>query len=137
MSGILTTHFDTSKIFLWNNRYKTATYTNSTGATVNLVAGRLMGRILASQKLLPLASAAVDGSQFPVAVLAESRDVANGETVTLTICVGGDVAEEKIILSGADTLSTEVSGRSIRDRIAADTLGVHLVTASELTGTDN
>lgn len=128
---------DFSRIFIFDNRYAKADYTNSTGATVTLAAGTLMGRISATQKLLPHVSSAVDGSQFPVGVLAEDYVVANGATQELAFCNYGDVVESAVILGGADTLATVISSRSIRDRIASDTVGIRLVPSVENTIADN
>jgi Bacteriophage lambda head decoration protein D len=135
--GQLTTNYDTSKIFIWNNRYETGTYTNPTGAEVSLLAGTLMGRVATTQKLKPCVSSASDGSQFPVGILADDYAVDYGESATVTICISGDVAEGKVILGGSDTLSTVVSSRSLRDRIAADTMGIKLVSSTEMTAEDN
>jgi hypothetical protein len=128
---------DTSKIFLGGNKYETAQYTNGTGGVVNLTEGVVLGRISASGKVTPLTSAAVDGSQFVVGVLAQDISVANGATVNLTFCVEGEVAAEKLVFQGADTLETVVSGRRLRDRIAGDTVGIKLYTSIELSGYDN
>lgn len=139
MSNQRTTNYDTSKIFIWNNRYESGTYTNpsTTGAEVTLAKGTLMGRVSGTQKLLPLASGASDGSQFPVGILADDYTVDYLESANVFICVAGDVAEEKVILSGSDTLSTVISSRSIRDRIAADTVGINLVAGQAQDGYDN
>lgn len=128
---------DTAKIFLWNNRYESADYTNGGGAPVVLPKGTVMGRINATGKVAPLTSAAVDGSQFPCGILNEDWTVAAGATQNVSFCVAGDVAEEKVILQGADTLATVVTGRTLRDRIASDTVGIKLVAGTELTGYDN
>lgn len=133
----MTVNTDVSKIFLWNNRYDKAQYTNGSGAEVTLLAGTVLGRIHASGKVTPLTSAAADGSNLPVGILAHDVTVANGATVDLTYCVAGDVAEEKVLLQGADTLETVVTARRLRDRIAADTMGIKLVSATEMTSFDN
>jgi hypothetical protein len=128
---------DTSKIFLWNNRYESSEYTNDSGDDIVLPAGTLMGRINASGKVQPLASAAVDGSQYPCGILNEDWAVADGATQKVSFCVAGDVAEEKVVFDGADVITTIVDGRTLRDRIAADTVGIKLVVATELTAYDN
>lgn len=128
---------DVSKIFVWNNRYDQSNYTNDTYDDVTLTAGTLLGKISATGEVIPLASAAADGSQFPIGVLAETRTVEAGATVALTYCVAGDVVESKVILDGSDTMSTVISGRSIRDRIGADTVGIKLVGGTEMTAYDN
>ena len=97
-----------------------------------------MGRITASLKLVPVASAAVDGSQFPVGVLkTQVSDLADATDATVNVCISGDVVESKVILDGADTMDTIIDARPIKDRIAADTMGIKLVDSFELTGVDN
>ena len=128
---------DLSKIFLWNNRYENALYNNSAYDAVTLTAGTLMGRVSATGWVKPLASGASDGSQFPVGVLANDITVDGGDLVTVSICVAGDVAQEMIILQGADTMETTISSRRLKDRIGADTVGIKLVQSTEMTGYDN
>lgn len=130
-------NYDVSKIFVWNPTTQTGTYTNSTGAAVDLFPGRVMARIAATGKLVPLNSAGNDGSQYPVGIINQGKTVANGVTTTLTIVVGGDVARDKVILSGSDTLATVIEGRTIADRIMADTMGINLVMSDENTRLDN
>jgi hypothetical protein len=125
-----------SKIFIWNNRYDSADYTNGGGSPVTLAAGTLLGRISATGKVIPLASAAADGSQFPLGILADDYTVAAGATVKVYYGMAGDVAEEKVILAGSDTLETVVSGQRMRDRITSYT-GIKLVKSTDLTNYDN
>lgn len=132
---------DTSKIFVFNNRYENSTYdkTNSTYDDIVIPAGTLMGRIASTQKVIPLASGASDGSQFPIGVLAEDITVPASSSVSksVSICVAGDVVQTKIELDGSDTLATVISDRSIFDRIQADTVGIKLVSTAEMTDYDN
>jgi hypothetical protein len=128
---------DTSKIFLWNNRYENATYNNSAYGAVTLTAGTLMGRVAVTGWIKPLASGAADGSQFPVGVLANDITVDGGGLETVSICVAGDVAEEQIILQGTDTMEVTISSRRLRDRIAADTVGIKLVQRTDNSAYDN
>lgn len=136
-SNMAIVNTERAKTFIWNNRYQKAQYTNGTGDAVTIPVGKLLGKVNASGKVLPLASAAVDGSQYPVGINAEERVVPNGATVELTYCVSGDVAKEKVVLEGADTLATVVDGRTIAERIGADTVGINLVAATEMTDYDN
>lgn len=128
---------DVSKIFVWNNRYEDALYNNSAYDAVSLTAGTLMGRVSATGWVKPLASGASDGSQFPVGVLANDITVDGGDLVTVSICVAGDVVQDKIILQGADTMETTISSRRLKDRIGADTVGIKLVQSTEMTAYDN
>lgn len=129
---------DLSKIFLFANRYESGNYTNGTGSEKTLLAGTVMGRIHASGLLLPLESDATDGSQLPIGVLAANYTVANGATQAVSICVAGDVEESQLVFeNGTDTLATVVTARRLRDRMAADTLGIKLLASDELTDFDN
>jgi hypothetical protein len=131
-------HTDLSKIFIRDNRYDSFQYTNSDEYDpVTLSAGTLMGRIHASGKVVPLESGASDGSQFPIGILKETVTVEEGDTRDIMLCVAGDVAEDKIIFQGSDTLNTVVSSRRLRDRIGSDTVGIKLVSVTEMTSEDN
>ncbi len=128
---------DVSKIFIGNNRYEKGSYTNSLYDPETLAAGILMGRVATTQALVKHVANASDGSQFPVGILAHDAVVEEGDTVELTICIAGDVAEEKVIMQTGNTLDTVISSRSIRDRIAADTVGIVLRAGTEMTAYDN
>lgn len=130
--------YDTTKIFLWNNRTESANYTNDTYDDVTIAAGTVMGRVNASGEIIPSKSDAADGSQFPIGVLYETTTIPEGETVALTICVAGDVAADKLVFEKVgDGLNTIVDGKLYRDRIASDSVGIILKDADELTGHDN
>lgn len=137
--AIITT--DLGKIFVWNNRYDKFNYEyeNDSYDDVTIPAGTLMGKIAADNVVVPLASGASDGSQYPVGVLAADVVILAGETFDgeITLCVAGDVVESKVILDGSDTMDTVISARTIRDRIGADTVGIKLVESTEMTGYDN
>ncbi len=130
-------NYDYQKIFIGGNEYITGSYTNGTGAVVELMAGMLFGRIAATNKVEILKSAATDGSQFPLGILGETLSVADAATVTVTIAISGDINLRTLILDGTDTLATVISDRTIEDRIAADTKGIRLVATVENTAFDN
>lgn len=124
----------TPQIFLWNKRSEQGQMNNGTYDPITYPAGTVLGRVSATGLLKPLASAAVDGSQFPVGVLMSGYTVEEGETRDVFMCVAGDVAAEQLIFQGSDTLNTVISGRRLRDRIQADTVGIKLVFATEMSG---
>jgi len=129
-------HRDTSKVFLWNRRSMPGQIQNSDlYDPVTIPEGTVMGRISATGLLTPLASAAVDGSQYPVGILIGDRTIEEGTTQDVFVCDDGDVAEEKVILQGADTLDTVVDGRRLRDQLKV--IGVKLIAATEMLNTDN
>ncbi len=132
-------HTDTSKIFVGKNRYEKGNYNNSElYDAVTLAVGTLLGRISASGDLVPLESGASDGSQYPVGVVAQTVTVEAGDDQEIYFCVAGDVVADKVILQGSDDLDTVVSGRQLRDRIGADTVGIKLITQNtEMSAEDN
>lgn len=126
---------DTSKVLLWNRRSQKESMSNSTYDPITYPIGTVMGRITATGKIVPLTSAAVNGSQYPVGILAETYTIDDGATVDVFICDDGDVAENKIVLQGADTLATVVGGRTLRDWIKAQ--GIKLIPTTSMTDYDN
>lgn len=131
---------DVSKIFVWNNRYDKATFTNSSGGELVLTAGMLIGRVSADSKIAILKSASTDGSQIPVGILAEGITLQDTESADLNFCVAGDVDENKVIYDGTDTKATTITFETNLDRTYQDliaSIGIRVVESTELTGHDN
>jgi hypothetical protein len=82
---------------------------------------------------------ASDGSQYPVGILAQDVVALYGEELSQSVdfCVEGDVAQEQLAFAAGTTLATVISGRTVADRIGADTVGVKLVATDEQTFYDN
>lgn len=137
MANPLITNLGGKKLLLGENTTQTGTYTNGTGALVTLAEGTVMGRISASGKLTPFTSGASDGSQYVVGVLIDAYTVDDTASAVVTICDGGEVNENAIVLSDSDTLETVVSGRRIKDKIAAESVGLKLIPSIEMSATDN
>lgn len=133
----LVTNYDSSKIFLRDNRFQEGTYTAGI-YDITLEAGTVMGRITASGKVTPFESDASDGSQYPFAVLAETVDIAEGDDAILSLCVAGDVDEGMLVfVKDGDDLDTVVDGKIVRDRIGSDSVAIMLKAATENTSYDN
>lgn len=135
--GMRVTKYDTSKLFLFNNSFESGDVNNADYDDLVLVPGTLMGRISATGLLIPLESAASDGSKYPVGVCAGDYTILDGETSSVRICTGGEIDSSKVVFQGADDLDTVVDGRQLRDRIAGDTVGLILRTVDELSEFDN
>lgn len=112
-------------------------YTNSTYDPITLPAGTVMGVIAATGYVKPMTSAASDGSQYPIGILADDYTVEEGVTVNLSLMVKGQVRQDMLILQGSDTLSTIVSGRRIFERIGSDSVGILIVQVKNCTTFDN
>lgn len=141
-----TTNYDLTKIFLGGNRYKQASFKNTTGASVTLAAGTLLGKVTAIAVdtanvvgyLRKYDSANTEGGAIPVGILAQDITVAAGATVTnVNYCIAGDFDLSTLVLAnGTDTLATIVSGKAIREAIIAETQLIGVV-VNQLTGYDN
>lgn len=128
------TNYDTSKIFIFDNEYMTGTMANDTYD--DAVPGTVLGRIASSGNLVPLDTTASDGSQFPVGILVNQVDA--GDSKNATFCIAGEVDQDSVVMHvSGQTLNTVVSDRRISDRLMSDTKGIKLVSATQLSKTDN
>jgi len=147
-------HFDysTAKVFVGNNRVNKGLFDEPNGSgEFTLPLGQVVGRIAATGKYKICVSTATDGSQIPVGIVYDSVTMAQSATgETIHVAIKGDVVEDKILFSGAETLATvvtitddnAVSGgdtttntRIMRDLIQS--LGFVIVPSTDLTGYDN
>lgn len=124
--GILTTNYNYEQLFIGRNLYNFATYTNSTGSEVTIPMGRLIGRVLATDKVLPQVASATDGSEQPIGIVQESVTVADGESTTLSYCYAGDINQNAVIFNTGETLATVVrtvstGGGTLGDLITRNT----------------
>jgi hypothetical protein len=134
---------DLTQIFVWNNRYENVAFTyENTGDDLTFPVGLVVGRVLATNKVVPWVSTASDGSQYPIGVLNTEVDILYGETFddTVSICVAGDVAEDKVsLLDDGDTLDSECgsSQRTCRDLLSSVASAIRLVLGTQHTEFDN
>jgi hypothetical protein len=133
----LITNKDTSKVFLGSNKYDSESYINNSGYDpITILEGTVMGRIHATGILVPCLKGANNGSQFPIGVLKGDLAVPAGSTVNGTICVWGEVDEDKLIFWDYQiTKDTVISERRIKDWLQI--ANITLRTGTEMTATDN
>lgn len=129
------TNYDNSFIFLRDNKYESGTFT--AGGALTLEAGTVLGRVTATGVLAVCASGLANGAQIPVGILTREHIFAGAGSETVNFCTAGEVASEKLVFDGSDTLDTDFGGRRLRDRIAGDTAGIILVDGIENTLIDN
>ena len=140
------TNYDVTKLFLGGNRYKQGSLKNTTGATVTILAGTLLGKVSAIAVdtanvvgyLRVYDSANIEGGAIPVGILANDLVILAGATaVNVNYCIAGDFDLGKLILAnGTDTLATVVAGVAINEKIIAETQLIG-VTVDQLTKFDN
>lgn len=128
----LFSEYDYSKIFLFDNKYRIVTIAAS-GSDLELKSGSLIGAVGATYQLYKSGTSNIQ----LIGVCAENITIGDGSSAEVSICIGGKIAENKLIFDGTDTLETIVSNKTIRDRIASDTLGIDLAATDELTASDN
>lgn len=137
----LSQNYDTSKTFVWGNRFQTESYTNDTYDPITLATGTVMGRVFATGKVVPFASDAVDGSEEPIGVLQEGFVAEGGTTSNVSICVAGDVVQSKLVFgNGTDTLETQITNlgnRRVKDALQGMSVAIKLIASTELSQTDN
>ena len=136
-SNFLSINRERIQIALGENKYKDADFDNISGSELTLKAGTVLGRIGATGKVVEMKSGAIDGSQHPVGVLPEDVKFAIGETLNVPFIVFGMVSKNRLIFDGADTLATQVSGRTYEDKITGETQGIELIASTELSKFDN
>jgi len=131
---------DTSKVFIGNNHTRQEAYINNSGYNpITLLAGTVMGRLSGSGVVTYFDANANDGSQFVLGLMGDDLTIAAGGSVTASIVVSGQVAQEKVVLmSPTQSIETVVSGRRVKDKIMGETVGIVLVNATtEMTDFDN
>jgi Bacteriophage lambda head decoration protein D len=79
-----------------------------------LTRGAVLGKITASGKLILSASAAVDGSQTPYAVLAEDCDASSGDVTNVAVYIKGELNENALSFgAGHDATTVKAPLRDI------------------------
>jgi hypothetical protein len=100
-----------------------------------LAKGSVLGVITASGKLKLTAAANGDGSEVPIYVLLQEVDTTAADVVR-DVGERGDVAEEKLIFGGADTIDTASgNGRTHRENLKASL--ILPISQNQLTSQDN
>lgn len=115
--GMLVTNYDNRKMFIFQNNYLTGEVNAGGYEDLVIPLGTLLGRVASTGELVPLASGASDGSQYPVGVAATNYTIADGDTATVTYCSGGEIDASMIVFDGSDDLDTVVDGRQLRDHL--------------------
>jgi len=132
------------KLFIGDNTFQKGNLLNNSSYN-NLVIpmGTVVGRIGETGTLVPLSHNSNDGSQHPVGVLAHDVELDAAETQSnVTICDGGEVAEELLTFNSgtATTLESVVTNPSGQNRRVRDLLqdqGIKLRTRTHMTNYDN
>ena len=138
----IVTDYDRRKIGLGNNITESGKTIEPSEELV-IKKNQLIGRVSAAagvsgdEGITVLKSGASDGSQIPLGIAMQDYVVPVSTQAVVSYYISGKVDAALIELDGSDTLATVVSGKTIRDRIKSDTLGLNPVNVIEHTGFDN
>lgn len=134
----LNVDYQSSNLLRGSNEFAPGDVTAS-GSDIDLVVGMVMGRVSATQKLLPLAHGASDGSEHPVGLawlgINGTKTVTNGTTRPIEVVYQGRVDGSLINFDNSSTLDDVVDGRSIRDWLRD--IGLVIIDPQEQTGFAN
>ena len=143
----LITNYNRAPLTLGDVRSRTVTIRNIEEAEVTVERGAVLGRNAAGEYVV-LKSTAIDGSQYPKAILAGSVTMATEGTGTQQVFISGDFNSAGLVFDGTDTLNTlvggltiatspevDIAGQRIEDWMKGQSLFVQNV--SELTDYDN
>ena len=95
--------YDPNGILVSTKRTFTDTVTIANGQ--NLAAGAVLGKVTADGKFVASDSGAANGSQTPIAILAEACDASGGDKSAI-IYLAGDFDQRKLTFAGAHTADT-------------------------------
>ena len=137
-SNSLFVEYNVSKLLLGFNGFITGVVTAS-GAAVTLTQGMIMGQIAATGKIVPMKSAATDGSQYPFGIVLNGEVVADGTSSTINLVNKGRINENIVKFEGTDDMDTAIGAtNNLRTyRALLNDMGFEFEIADELTAVDN
>ena len=134
----LNVDYQSSNLLRGNNEFAPGDVV-ALGADVDLVVGMVMGRVSATNKLLPLIFDASDGSQYPVGLawmgLDATKTVVDGTTKSIEVVNKGKIDGSLINFTTTSTLDSVVAGRTVRDWLMD--IGLVIIDPQEQTGFAN
>lgn len=81
-----------------------------------LQAGAVLGMVSDTGKYVLMDSTATDGSQNPVAILAQDVDASAGDTIA-TVYLTGEFNSDALVFGGTDTVDTPLWVGTIKDAL--------------------
>lgn len=149
MSGIIATQrnatrnqstvdYSLENLFLFGNRYQTATFKNNTGAEATFKSGFLVLRdTSAPANIIPAIAGATLANVIGVLKLDSETTLADAGTMPANYCIGGDIDVNLLQLPATVTLDTVVgtTGKCLRDFLTD--LGFVLKNVTENSKIDN
>lgn len=136
-----TADYQTKHAFIWDNRFQTGIFKNTTGGSFTLQPLMLIARSLTvANGLIPVTFTDLSTNNLAdiIGIASHEGDIvlANNATANITYCNEGSVDANLLVLPAGVTLNTVVGNKVLRDVIAS--LGIDLDnTTVEMTKFDN
>lgn len=123
-------------IFTYGNRYRTAIFSNNTGADLIIDSGSLVLRHASlADTIIPAIAGATLANVIGVLYVDGPLTLANGATANVNYCISGDVDGGLLTLPATVTLDTVVGAKALKD-ILTD-LGIVTNVVTEISKTGN
>ncbi|QCW21730.1 hypothetical protein [Flavobacterium phage FCOV-S2] len=133
-----TVDYSVKSLFLFGNRYQTATFKNNTGAKATFKSGFLVLRDTTTPaNVIPAIAGETLANVIGVLKLNNETTLANNETTPANYCISGDIDVNLLQLPDTVTLDTVVgtTGKCLRDFLTD--LGFVLKNVTENSNFDN
>ena len=113
-----TVDYSLENLFLFENRYQTATFKNNTGAGATFKSGFLVLRETGTPaNIIPAIAGATLANVIGILKLDSETTLADAGTVSANYCIGGDIDVNLLELPATVTLNTVVgtTGKCLKD----------------------
>lgn len=139
---------DLAKTFVVIKATERESYANNTTYDpISLYPGTIMGRITATDKIVPWRNDVTDGSQFPIGLLGAKLYIDAGDTVKALVVTEGRVAAEKVIAYQLSNQSVDTTlqlaitswhgAGTTKVKDALESIGIHLLYTNQMSFPDN
>lgn len=139
--NFLSTNYDYTKIFIWDNKGAQRTFLNNTGATASFAPGTLLALKSDTNQWVPLLSTNTNNAEnIPAAILRTPiSDLNDSATVDdVSGVISGDVARDKVVFQSTDNYETVIAeGNNRSIELLLNYLGIVVRESRSLTEFDN
>ncbi len=130
----LTVNYDRAPLALSDVKTRNVTIYNPEAQEETIARGTVLGR-LPNGSYQVMKSAAVDGSQYPKAILMADITIATVSSGSGAVAIKGDFNADGLVFDGSDTLATAISDERIEDWMIRQ--GLYPETVNEMSDYDN
>jgi len=131
-----TLDISTEVVFLFDNKYQSATFLNNTGAALDLEQGILVRRDIANAgQVIPAIAGATLANVIGVLRVTNAETLAIAGTAKVSYAIQGELDSGLLVLPAGVTLDTTVGAKHLKDILTG--IGFDPRPVTELTSYDN